>query len=114
MAKKKVKYRVELEKHAFVVDDGTEGKVAKEVQRYTDYRYFQNVDDCTATVISCEPFLDNKKKVKFKAVLEKHGIFEDDGTEGKIAHDVQLAAEALYYQDSDRCTTTVISCVDLD
>ena len=114
MAKKKVRYKVELGKHAFVVDDGTEGKVAKEVQRFADYRYYQSADSCTATVMTCEPFLDNKKKVQFKLELEKHGIFEDDGTEGRIAHDVQFVAESQYYQDSDTVQATVISCDDLD
>ena len=114
MAKKKVSYKVVLEKHAIFADDGTPDKIAKEVRRYADYRYYQSTDKCSATVVSCEPLLNDRKKVRFKMELELHGVFEDDGTEGKIAGDVQLVAEAKYYQDSDTCTATVISVDDLD
>lgn len=55
-----------------------------------------------------------KKKVTYEVIIRKHAIIEDDGTENKVAKEVQRMADYLYYQNSDSVQTTIVSCVDLD
>jgi hypothetical protein len=55
-----------------------------------------------------------KKKVTYEVILRKHAIIEDDGTENKVAKEVQRMADYLYYQNSDSVQTTIVSCDDLD
>lgn len=55
-----------------------------------------------------------KKKVTYEVIIRKHAIIEDDGTENKVAKEVQRMADYLYYQNSDSVQTTIVSCDDLD
>ena len=52
--KKKVTFEVTIRKHAIIEDDSTENKIAKEVQRLADYRYYQDSDSVQTTVVSCD------------------------------------------------------------
>ena len=50
MARKKVKFKVVLEKHTIVTAETSE-EIAKEIQKQADYQFYQNSDSCETEVI---------------------------------------------------------------